>query len=701
MGVRPVLVTAVSAVAAFSLLVPVAAPATAAEAVPRLVTTGLDGSLFHDGSVALGDQIYWIVADQQGGELWTSDGTAPGTHLLKDINPGPGSSQVSSLMRFGAGLLFTANDGVHGRELWHSDGTAAGTAMVADLDPRTDSNGGTSLYMVAGGVAYLCADNGINGDELYRYSGAGSPNLVDLNTTSRTTDVDVLKFDWRADWTSSYPSGFVRLGDSVLFTADDTLHSAVAQDGSWYIKKSGHGRELWISGPGGTRLVKDITAVNAWGDPDTTASTDFDRSPAAVLGGVAYFVITARHSIGGELRSTADLWRSDGTTGGTAQVAVDLPLSYNQDQLRWDFDPAVAGGKIFYPAWTEASSYDGMWATSGAGRGARVGPAGDAGDPVALGGSVVYSFSTGLGIEPWISDGSTAAILKDIRPGAQSSIPFPISQWGDQLYFGAASDTGRDLWRTDGTTTGTVKVYNLPEEAGAVVSGPIAFAPAQTRLYFWHSTTNVRHLDNQLWYYDPSAQPEPATMTTTVLTAPEVIPFGAARDVTIVVRGEGIPTGTVTVRDGTRVLGTVALVGGRAQFALPDDLSLGVHRLTASYSGDTSHDGSTSRPVITRVKAGTKLTGNIPALKFTTKDKIVVTTRLTTTPTVKATGTEKVRLDGRVVKSAKLRVSDGNRLRFVLKKLDKGVHTLQVTFDTSDNAMDARTGTVKFKIKRG
>lgn len=37
-------------------------------------------------------------------------------------------------------VFFQASDGVHGRELWSSDGTAAGTVMVKELNTGTTSS---------------------------------------------------------------------------------------------------------------------------------------------------------------------------------------------------------------------------------------------------------------------------------------------------------------------------------------------------------------------------------------------------------------------------------------------------------------------------------------------------------------------------------------------------------------------------------
>src|SRR5262249_17877623 len=62
-----------------------------------------------------------------GRELWTSDGTAAGTVLVKDVFPGRDSSAPANLTNVHGLLYFTANDGVHGIEVWQHHGTSART----------------------------------------------------------------------------------------------------------------------------------------------------------------------------------------------------------------------------------------------------------------------------------------------------------------------------------------------------------------------------------------------------------------------------------------------------------------------------------------------------------------------------------------------------------------------------------------------
>ncbi len=58
------------------------------------------------------------------------------TVMVKDIRTGPGNgSSPDDLTSVGGTLFFSADDGTDGHELWKSDGTAAGTVLVKDIQP--------------------------------------------------------------------------------------------------------------------------------------------------------------------------------------------------------------------------------------------------------------------------------------------------------------------------------------------------------------------------------------------------------------------------------------------------------------------------------------------------------------------------------------------------------------------------------------
>ena len=59
-------------------------------------------------------------------------------------------------------------------------------------------------------------------------------------------------------------------------------------------------------------------------------------------------------------------------------------------------------------------------------------------------------------------------------------------------------------------------------------------------------------------------------------------------------------TGTVSCRDGSRVVATVHLVGGRATCTLPA-LGKGSHSISATYSGDASYAARTSAATVVKV----------------------------------------------------------------------------------------------------
>jgi ELWxxDGT repeat protein len=63
--------------------------------------------------------LYFRAADANHGfELWRSTGTAAGTKMVQDINPGLNSSYPGPMANVNGALFFSAIDATHGREPW-------------------------------------------------------------------------------------------------------------------------------------------------------------------------------------------------------------------------------------------------------------------------------------------------------------------------------------------------------------------------------------------------------------------------------------------------------------------------------------------------------------------------------------------------------------------------------------------------------
>src|SRR5207302_41772 len=151
-------------------------------------------------------------------ELWKSDGTAAGTTLVKDVYPGthpyydyfgnrwdvPNSSYPGNLTNVNGTLFFTATDGVHGAEQWTSDGTAAGTVLVKDVNP---GGAGSYSYNLANvnGTLFFQASDGMNGAELWQSDG--------------TTADTVLVKDIYPGSAGSSPGNLTNVNGTLFFTA--------------------------------------------------------------------------------------------------------------------------------------------------------------------------------------------------------------------------------------------------------------------------------------------------------------------------------------------------------------------------------------------------------------------------------------------------------------------------------------------------
>jgi len=157
-----------------------------------------------------------------GTELWCSDGTEAGTHLLRDLYPGRQGSSPQSLMVFDGILYFSAHT-CYGRVLWQSDGTPEGTNVVLNvymemMQARTVNWVDMGSYFFFRGFTFG------EGDELWRSDGTpGGTRLVkDLSPgfTERYPN-------------SSIPQNYLRLGDRLLFcTGPSYAWTPHASDGT-------------------------------------------------------------------------------------------------------------------------------------------------------------------------------------------------------------------------------------------------------------------------------------------------------------------------------------------------------------------------------------------------------------------------------------------------------------------------------------
>ena len=167
------------------------------------------GAISHSQPVYLtrfGDWIYFSADDggSAGRELWRTNGAT--TEPVKDINPGAPSSSPQYFTPIGIFLAFVANDGTNGSELWVTDGTESGTHMVGDLNGSAGSFP-NDLTAFDGALYFSALDStGANpGRELFR-----SPNPTSVELAS----------DINPSGNSS-PQGLVALGDRLFFQADD------------------------------------------------------------------------------------------------------------------------------------------------------------------------------------------------------------------------------------------------------------------------------------------------------------------------------------------------------------------------------------------------------------------------------------------------------------------------------------------------
>ena len=419
-----------------------------------------------------------------------------------------GASDPQEMTEFGGALYFSADDPIHGRELWRTDGTLSGTTLVRDLAPE-GAQGQPREFTVSGGVLYFVASDGTNnGSVLWKTDGTAPGTVVVANTLpggnpspGLLTDVagtlifQSIDENGTALWaTDGTPDAQVRLrGFNVIDSADT---SRLAIGGTLYFSaaETSNDRELWKSD--GTSGGTELVR-----DIRSGSSGSNPRYLTEYLGELFF---QASDGVTG-----AELWRSDGTEVGTALVKDINPGSSGGGPV----ELIELGGTLYFNADSSATGRE-LWKSDGTDGGTglvkdiRIGTIG--GNPGGLtiyAGELYFRANDGAsGNELWRSDGSNAGtvLLADIRPGAPSASPTRFVESGGLLFFTADDGaSGREVWRTDGMLAGTVRVKDI--RPGTSSSGPDDLTEFGGLLYF--SANDVTN-GAELWTSDGS---EPGT----------------------------------------------------------------------------------------------------------------------------------------------------------------------------------------------
>ena len=174
--------------------------------------------------------------------------------------------------------------------------------------------------------------------------------------------------------------------------------------------------------------------------------------------------------------SGRELWKTDGTAGGTVQVKDISPgagsslvavLQAVGSTLYFQADDGVNGSELWKSDGTAAGTVLVADIVSGSGNS-------NPRELTDVAGTLYFVADDGAsGTELWTSDGTAGGTtpVADIRPGSAGSNPSQLTDIAGTLFFAADDGTnGEELWTSDGTAAGTQLVVDFV--AGSEGSSP-------------------------------------------------------------------------------------------------------------------------------------------------------------------------------------------------------------------------------------
>ena len=501
----------VAAALAFVATLPLSAQT--ASLVQDINTSGpvdLDSdSSFPRNLTAVGSKVFFTASEPSSGrQIWVSDGTSAGTELLHDLSdPEEVETQILGAVR---GLFtWTVRRDSLGVTLMRSDGTRAGTFELFPGTTGLITNGPDQGYSVLAGDRLYFAGCQSADCHLWTSDGTaagtrpvpGSPGSVQVGNGERLVAVGTRVYFrsngvlWVSDGTAA--------GTHALKEAPGARRLTAAGNRLYLIVFTGGVEQLWTSDgtPAGTMAVSHFSTVQPFTD-----GAFFLPSGNGVF-------FSARTAAGEEL------WTSDGTPTGTKRItdfteASPFSGGLNQSSL------AAANGRPLFLIRTDNQRAR-LW-TSAGGKAVQLTTAVLSGNLSQGAGKVFFlADDGGHGFEPWVSDGTAAGthLIKDVCRGTCSADVSSFATIANVTYF----NTHGDLWRTDATEAGTLRLSS-PPFSGDPFGRAFELAAAGGKLFVASDTS----YGNELWVHDETGNHVVTDIARGVpgSTPLDLVPFG-------------------------------------------------------------------------------------------------------------------------------------------------------------------------------
>lgn len=361
-----------------------------------------------------------------------SMGQAP--YLVKDINTfnGPSSSEPQDFVVVNSHSFFSAFSPAYGRELWITDGTEAGTRMVKDIAESFVGSNPTNLTK-SGDLLYFIVD-GITGDELWVSDGTEKgtllvkPDIIGFGSPLLTDANGTLFFQGKTKQETHVLYMTNGTADSTfpLKSFNGLIANLVSNKGNAFFSLRGdyYSGQLWMSDGSSVGTIR----VRGVAPQISQHLKDLTSS-----GELLYFSISLPNY-------HRQLWRSDGTFSGTFEL-TDL----NTESLLPDSLVDVNGTLYF------------------------------------------AGFDNTHGFELWKSNGlpSNTHLIKDVSPGSTYTVFSYMDSVEDAIVF--AKVNARELWKSDGTEIGTLRIKSLPFDPGNITNNNQFVIFTGRRYELWRS----------------------------------------------------------------------------------------------------------------------------------------------------------------------------------------------------------------------